>query len=226
VGEDAWASAGEAGRWYEIVGVVGDLPAGAMDAGLPAARLYHPLAPGGAYPASLAVRVRGGAAESFAGRLREVAAALDPALRPHEVLALDEVYRQGDQGLMRMGAWAITLVTVSVLLLSAAGIYALMSFTVTRRRREIGIRAALGADPRRILASVFSRAMGQLAVGLALGVALATLLAPAMQDGDSRGFPAFIPAVALLMLVVGLLAALGPARRGLRIHPMEALREE
>ena len=72
-----------------------------------------------------------------------------------------------------MGALALAVVTLSVLLLSAAGIYALMSFTVTRRRREIGIRAALGAHPRRILASIFSRALGQLALGLMVGAAAA-----------------------------------------------------
>lgn len=214
------------GRWYEIVGVVGDLPANALDPASAEARVYHPLAPGQAHPASLVVRMRGVAPAAFAGRLRELTAALDPTLQVHEVLPLDEFYRQGEQGLMRLGALAMALLTLSVLLLSAAGIYALMSFTVTRRRREIGIRAALGADPRRILGSVFSRAAGQLAVGLVTGAAAAALLAPSMPDREMGNLPAFIPAVAALMLGVGLLAALGPARRGLRIQPMEALREE
>ena len=69
-----------------------------------------------------------------------------------------------------------------MLRLSAAGIYALMSFTVARRRREVGIRAALGAQPRRLLASIFSRALGQLAVGVVVG-----LLAAALLDGGHRG---------------------------------------
>jgi len=73
-------------------------------------------------------------------------------------------------------------VTSSVLLLSAAGIFAMMSFAVTLRQREIGIRGALGAHPRRLLASIFSLATFQLAIG--------------------------------------------PARRGMRIHPADALREE
>jgi putative ABC transport system permease protein len=217
----------EPARWYEIVGVVGDLPPAAMEPGSVEARLYHPLAPGEVHPAILAVRMRGSAPAALAMRLREVAAALDPALRAHEVLPLDEVYRQGEQGVMRVGAWAILLVTASVLLLSAAGIYALMSLTVTRRRREIGIRSALGADPRRILRGVFARAGAQLALGLLLGVAAAALLdvlaGGALMDGNGV---LLLPAVAALMLAVGLLAALGPARRGLRIEPSEALRAE
>jgi len=63
----------------------------------------------------------------------------------------------------------LLLVVLTVLLLSAAGIHVLMSFTVTQRRKEIGIRAALGADPHRLLGSIFSRAMGQLAPGAAVG---------------------------------------------------------
>ena len=104
---------------------------------------------------SLALRVRGAAQSRVTDRLRAIATALDPTLRLGPILTLDEVLRE-DQGTMRLLALAIALATLSVLLLSAAGIYALMSFTVARRRREIGIRAALGAHPRRLLASIFS----------------------------------------------------------------------
>ena len=65
---------------------------------------------------------------------------------------------------------------MSVLLLSAAGIYAMMSFTVARRRREIGIRAALGADARRVLTGIFGRASAQLGAGIALGLAVASAI--------------------------------------------------
>jgi ABC-type antimicrobial peptide transport system permease subunit len=125
------------------------------------------------------------------------------------------------------GALAFGVVTLSVLLLSAAGIYALMSFTITRRRREIGIRIALGADPNGILRSVFARAFAQLSIGLLVGVAVAVLLDVLLQ-GELMGgqWAVLVPAVSTIMLAVGLLAALGPARRGLRIQPTEALREE
>ena len=74
-----------------------------------------------------------------------------------------------EQGVMRLIGVTIALVDAERLVLSAAGIYALMSFTVARRRREIGIRAALGADPVRILVGIFSRAFAQLAAGALAG---------------------------------------------------------
>jgi ABC-type antimicrobial peptide transport system permease subunit len=93
--------------------------------------------------------------------------------------------------------------------------------------REIGIRAALGAHPHRILASIFSRALGQLALGLMVGTAGALLL-ERLTDGELMGGNAgvVLPIVAALTATVGLLAAMGPARRGLSIQPTEALREE
>jgi hypothetical protein len=205
---------------------VGDVPSYPRHPERGESRVYHPLDLEEEYPAVLAARMKGGDAGAFTGRLRDVAATLDPALRPHEILPLDAVYRGGEPGMMRLGAAAMTLVTLSVLLLSAAGIYAMMSFTVTRRRREIGIRAALGADSRRILSSIFSRAVGQLTAGIVLGAGAAALLAPSMPDRHLGNLPAFIPLVAALMMGVGLLAAAGPARRGLRLHPSEALKAE
>jgi ABC-type antimicrobial peptide transport system permease subunit len=142
------------------------------------------------------------------------------------MITIGDSYRTEQMGL-HWGALAFALLTASVLLLSSAGIYALMSFTVTRRRREIGIRSALGADQRSILRSIFSRAMAQIAAGIAIGAAVAGLLDLA-SDGELMGGHAAIilPTASLLMMLVGLLAALGPARRGLAIHPSEALREE
>ena len=211
------------GRWYEIVGVVGDLPPNAMQSGETTARVYHPLVPGELYPVTLALRTRV-APTTFAARLRETSTLLDPTLQLREVQALDESIRIF-QGGLRVGAWALGLMTLSVLLLSAAGIYALMSFAVTQRRREIGIRAALGANPRHILGSVFSRAAGQLAIGLTVGAAGAIALDKVVGGGLLGGQAAvLLPLVALLIAAVGLLAALGPARRGLRIEASEALK--
>ena len=116
---------------------------------------------------------------------------------------------------------------LSVLILSAAGIYALMSFTVARRKREIGIRAALGADRNRLLAGIFSRAIAQLGAGAAVGMLGAFALEQILEGEMFQGRGAVIlPSVAAVMTVVGVLAAIGPARRGLGIHPTEALRDE
>jgi ABC-type antimicrobial peptide transport system permease subunit len=135
---------------------------------------------------------------------------------------LSELYRQLRSFWYHI-AWGIGLVTISVLLLSAAGIYAMMSFTVAQRTREIGIRAALGAHPRGLLASIFGRALGQLGLGLLAGSTVSGLVFAMAGLGLAQS-AALLAIVAAVMLVVGLFAAIGPARRSLRMHAVEALR--
>ena len=214
------------GRWHEIIGVVPDFPTHAtLESGAPAV-VYHAASPASLYPAMLAVRVRSAAPSSFAGRLREVTAAVDPNLQLRAVSTTDEVIKR-EQGLMRLIGITLAVVMLSVVTLSGAGIYALMSFTVARRRKEIGIRAALGADPTRILMAIFSRALGQLAIGAAVGMGGAVGLEQLLEGEMFQGRGAVIlPIVAAFMTTVGLLAAAGPARRSLRIQPTEALRAE
>ena len=118
---------------------------------------------------------------------------------------------------LRSLAWAIALVTASVLLLSAAGIYALMSFTVAQRTREIGIRTALGAPPQRVMLNVFGRAAWQVAAACwsarvlsagcfaAIGLGRRARDATAAGGGRNHG-------------LVALLATFGPARRALRMR--------
>jgi ABC-type antimicrobial peptide transport system permease subunit len=103
----------------------------------------------------------------------------------------------------------------------------MMSVAVTQRRREIGIRAALGASRREIVTSIFSRSAGQLGIGLLIGIAGSALLDRLAGQELLRGQVVPILAfVAITMLLAGLLATLGPTRRALRIQPMEALRGE
>jgi hypothetical protein len=217
----------ESGRWYEIVGIVRDFPAG-VSPGMRGSqlRLYHAVAPGQVQPVNIALRVRGGAPSTFARRLPEVAAAVHPDLHLRNILSMDEALRK-EQWIRRLEAAVFAAVSLSVLMLSAAGIYALMSFTVSQRRKEIGIRMALGADRTRIVAGIFSRALGQLGVGAALGVASAAMLVKATGDNFVRANAAVVlPALAFFMMAVGFLAALGPARRCLGIEPTQALKEE
>jgi putative ABC transport system permease protein len=155
-----------------------------------------------------------------------MAAAVDPDLHVRNIRTLDEALRS-EQWISRLQAAVAAAVTTSVLMLASAGIYALMSFTVSQRRKEIGIRMALGADWRRIVASIFSRALLQLAAGAALGVALGVAFEKASGGSLMRGNAAVVlPVVTLSMMGVGFLAVLGPARRSLRIEPTEALREQ
>jgi hypothetical protein len=216
-----WLHGPETNRWYEVVGIVGNLPV-TTDARV----AYHPVAPGQLHPVHLQVRLRGGPA-GLAERVREVAASVDPALHVDEVRTLAEIYREHRFG-DNLGAVTIGAVTSSVLLLSAAGLYALMAFTVAQRRREIGIRSALGAQPGQLVAAVFRRAFWQIGTGSAVGVLAAYLVGryiPIEQVGGLP-IPGILPAASAFMLLVGVLAALGPARRALRIDPTEALRSE
>jgi putative ABC transport system permease protein len=98
---------------------------------------------------------------------------------------------------------------------------------VAQRRKEIGIRAAMGADPRQLLRSICSKAILQLGAGVVVGMTLGVLLDVA-SDGEMLGSfgRALLPIAAVVMVIVGMLATLGPARRGLRIQPTEALRAE
>ena len=185
--------------------------------------MYHPAVPGQIHPLSITLRTAN--ANGVAGGLREITTALDPTLRADDLLTLDEIYRQQALG-NYLGAFALVTVTLAVLLLSAAGTYALMSFTVNQRRREIGIRSALGARPRRLLAGILGRALGQVAVGACGGVVVALIVGYYLPVEEMGGWniPGVLPAAAALMIVVGLLAVLGPARRALRVDPTEALR--
>ena len=212
-------------RWYDIVGVVSDLHTNPIDPALVAPVLYHRLTTAeAAVSGNVLLRVSGGAPATHIARFRELMSAVDPTVRLN-AYPLTRIRGQELVALRLVGA-GIILVVAAVLLLSAAGIYAMMSFTVMRRRKEIGIRTALGADARQILRSIFARAGGQLLFGIAVGAA-AVVLIDRFSGGEllprERGL--LVPGISIAMLVVGLIASIGPARRGLRVQPTEALRD-
>ena len=212
-------------HWHEIVGVVGDLFTNPIDPELVRPGVFHALDTTSDSRPRLLIKVRGDDATMFSTRLREIVMSVDPSLRLN-VWPFVEVDRQRQLAL-RLVILALTLIVITVLLLSAAGIYALMSFTVSRRHKEIGIRAALGADTRQLLRGIFTRSAAQLGAGVALGAALA-LLADVLSGGEALGPTGrlFVPAIATVMIAVGLVASIGPARRGLRVQPTEALRDQ
>jgi predicted permease len=228
-----WGEVREPGEaeapWYTIVGVVPEFPK-AVGPVHPEPKVYEPLwsadAARAGEPLNLAVRVRGEDPARFGGRLRQVAAAVDPMLRLDELSTFAEAQRES-QGQMVMFVTGIGVISVAVLLLSLAGLYALMSFTVVRQRREIGIRFALGGRSDRILGGVLFRSIVQFGLGVVVGLTLTTLVDRATGGLLLSGDEVFIlPAIVLLMTVVGALAAWGPARRALSIQPTEALRAE
>ncbi|HVL68751.1 MAG TPA: ABC transporter permease [Vicinamibacterales bacterium] len=217
------AATGATPTQYEIVGVVTDLETNTIAPDLVHPVIYHLL--GSSTRATALIRMRGNDPLQFSSRLRELTSELDPTLRL-QVVTFSDLKRQQMIGrrLMVLGS---SLVILTALLLPAAGIYAMMSFTVSQRRKEIGIRAALGANAGQLLRSIFTRAALQLAAGVVVGIVVALVIDRA-SEGELLGplGRTLLPVTALVMTVVGLLATAGPARRGLRIHPAEALRAE
>jgi ABC-type antimicrobial peptide transport system permease subunit len=114
-------------------------------------------------------------------------------------------------------------------LLASLGVYGVLSYIVARRRRDIGIRLALGARPADILAGVVSHAMALALTGIVLGVAAALALARTLSSllfGVTARDPWTIAAAAVLILAVSALASILPARRAALVDPIVALREE
>jgi hypothetical protein len=216
---------GAGGVWYTVIGVVPDLSTAVSPLAIEP-KVYQPLPPGDHDQLSFAVRVRGGDAAREIQTLRAIALDVDPMLRLDRLTVVEEMFRAGGTA-SRLMTLTIVTIALSVLLLSVAGLYALMSFTVARRRREIGIRTALGARPYRIVRGVLARAAVQISVGIGLGLALAGIFDRLTQGMVLSGREGLIlPAVAALMVVVGVLSAWAPARQGLAAAPTEALRAE
>ncbi len=222
------ADSGEPAPWHEIVGVVRDL-AMTIDPTLPHnAGIYRPLLPGEVYPVRMAVRVASDPG-AFTVRLRELAADAAPVLRLVRPLPLDQAARGM---LVAQDAWfrVVVLGGAMALLLTNAGIYAVISFTVSRRTREIGVRVALGANPRRVVAAILSRTARHVGAGVLVGGLLSIVAVLALSEGSwgvsmlrSGGLLAAYMAV---MMGVCMLASVVPTRRALRIEPMEALSAE
>jgi predicted permease len=212
----------EPGPWHEIVGVVTDLrmffPA---DWG-GAAYIYRAASAAELDPVVVAVRVAGDAAP-LAPRVAALARQVDAGLHLRDIVTLDDIVAQ-EQIRMVVGSVVFGSILLVAVVFSAAGLYALMAVAVQRRTREIGIRIALGATPRRVLRTVFARAGRQLGGGIIAGNSLILLLA---WRADSLTADLLVTSVitSVIMAAVGVLACAAPARRALRIQPTEALRQ-
>ncbi|HUP65592.1 MAG TPA: FtsX-like permease family protein, partial [Thermoanaerobaculia bacterium] len=214
----------EPGPWHLIVGLVPDL--GMTFGGTPGvgAGIYHAMKPGDADPLTMLIRVQGDPS-NYADRLRVLTTAVDPTLRIEELLPMDAAH---EEELEEISNWVRIWLGVNaiVLGLSLAGIYAAMSFAVSRRTREIGIRVALGASAARIAAAVFRKPALQVAGGIALGSVLATVLSWAvLGENIWRVATPWILGHIVMMTAICMTACIIPARRAWRIAPTEALRE-
>lgn len=232
-GEASVVTTPAAGTSLEVVGVVQDPGIDLFGPGAHPA-IYAPLDLAPVTPRAVGLvgmpqapavqlfaRLRPGA-EPLAGRLYGVVSSVDAGLRLSAVGTAGDAWGPVHQG-ERLAAWIFMVVAGMVLMLSVAGIYALMSFTVTRRTREIAIRAAVGARQGQIVGIVFRRAFLQLLAGVALGGVVAV---PVLSDGIADNGPRTLILVATLLLGAGLAACLIPVRRALAIQPAAAMKAE
>jgi hypothetical protein len=214
--------AARSAEWFDVVGIVRDLGLDPDDRGMEQPAVFHAASAGTLSSLVMSVRVRGNPAAHVA-RLPIVAAEVNASLSVQEARTLDDWISRRDMNML-VTSGALVGTTSLVLFLSALGIYSLMSVTVSRRTREIGLRAALGARPRDVLAGTLSRAAVLVGSGVFGGGSLLLLFVAASGD-DVALYAGFLAATTGVMLVAALLASIVPARRALRINPTEALRE-
>jgi ABC-type antimicrobial peptide transport system permease subunit len=170
----------------------------------------------------IAARVSGDMATST-NALRTIVAKADPALRVSEVQPLSLVTANGLRTINYV-ALALSIVSLAALVLALSGIYAVMSFAVSRRTREIGIRVALGSTPSRVVLAILRRPLLQVTAGVVFGGVLTFVIARLIEI--KLGFSPVLIGYLLVMLGVCLLACVVPARRALKVDPIAALRAE
>jgi ABC-type antimicrobial peptide transport system permease subunit len=160
--------------------------------------------------------------------VRQAIAAIDPDMPMYWIYSMQEAIAR-PTWYIRIFGTMFMIFGVIALFLASVGLYAVMSFSVSRRVREVGIRMALGAQGRDVVRMVFRQGVLQLGVGITLGLALAAGVAQLTQvilfDVRPRD-PTIFGGVAVVLAVAGIMACLIPARRATRVDPLVALRTE
>lgn len=209
---------------YEIVGLMEDQFAYSDQP-----TMYRPLTPGD-LSVHLAIHLEPTVPTDFGIRLREVTSGIARDLSVDDVQPMSEIYFFLSLPEYIFGSGPF-LVVLGVLLFAMVGIFTHMSFAVVERRREIGIRAALGASPFRLILGFFRTVFVPLVAGIAIGGSTALILdfylSPLLFDYSDGGrpLPWVLPAAEAFVLLMGVIAIFGPVRRALRVDPTEALRE-
>ncbi len=167
--------------------------------------------------------------ERLYGRVEQEVHTLDPAM-PVSLSTMKSAV-EGAQGffILRVGAIQAASMGLLGVLLAAVGVYGVMSYSAAQRRREIGIRMALGATPRAVLALVIRQGVSMVVAGVAAGLAGAAAVAKILVRflfSISFADPAILLAAASCLIAIALLACYLPARRAMQVEPMTALRHE
>lgn len=210
---------------YEIVGLVEDQFAYSDQP-----TMYRPLTPGDGLSVHLAIHTDSTVPTDFGIRLREVTSGIARDLRTDDVQPMSEIYFFLSLPEYIFGSGPV-LVVLGVLFFAMVGIFTHMSFAVVERRREIGIRAALGASPSRLIFGFFRTIFVPVVAGVAIGGSTALILdfylSPLLFNyaEGGRPLPWVLPAAEAFVLLMGVIAVFGPVRRALRVDATEALRE-
>jgi putative ABC transport system permease protein len=203
-----------------VIGVVGDIHVtGARTAARPGFYLAPGRFAGEAY--DIVVRSSAPPAAAIAG-MRAALSGIDPAIPLHRIQTLDDLVG-GALARDRFVAVLLGAFAALALALASVGIYGVFAGEVAARRKEIGIRIALGARPRRVLSAIVGRALASAAIGVALGGAAAALLARSMRTllfGIETTDPWSFAIAAAALLAVTLAATIIPAAHATRVSPM------
>ena len=212
--------------WRTVVGVVGDVKQAGLDAPH-TMQIYLPHAQYRNGFLTLVVRTKSDPL-NFAPEVRRQVRELDPDQAVSNIASIDQVLSDSVAS-RRFSATLLSTLAGLGLLLASVGVYGVISYGVSERTREIGIRMALGAGRSDVLSLVVSQGMKLLLIGVGAGSALALLLTPAMSSllfGVSPSDPVTFAGSAIFLAAVAVLASYIPARRAAKIDPMVALRYE
>ena len=214
---------------FTVIGVAPDLQYEEFGEEVEQTRLqvHLPYAQSGTRLMAFLVRARGNAAE-LQPAVRNELRAIDPTLAAFDIMTMD-ARRRYTTWPQRFFGQTFGTFGGTALLLALAGVYGVMAFSVARRRREIGVRVALGARPADVLRLVIGRAAILAVLGVAVGIVGAwalTRLLSGLLWGVATNDPATFVLTPLLLIAAALTASYVPARRALRVDPMVALRSE
>ena len=213
----------------QVVGVVGDVRYRSLGQE-PVPTVYFPYTQRPfrvQYGATLVAEAASGDPGSLAAPMRSVISTLEPDV-PLRISTLDEVVGNS-VGARRFTMLLLTGFSVLALILAVVGIYGVVSYTVARRTREMGIRVALGARPGTVLSLVMRSSMRMVAVGLVLGIGATLATAEVIQGllyEVAPLDPVAIVAATATLAGAALVATWVPARRGTRVDPMQTMRAE